>query len=60
MRIGWTEMLVILGLILLLFGSKRLPELAKAFGKSIQEFKKGTKELLDGEDKKNDSNKPTT
>ncbi len=50
MRIGWTEVLVILGIVLLLFGAKRLPELARSLGKSIKEFKKGTHDLTD-EDK---------
>lgn len=51
MRFGWTELLVVFALILLLFGAKRLPELARALGKSIKEFKKGTSELLEGEEK---------
>lgn len=50
MRIGMMEVLVILALILLLFGAKRLPELARALGRSLQEFKKGTKEVMDGLD----------
>lgn len=55
MHIGWTEILVILALILLLFGAKRLPELARALGKSLKEFKKGTQELV--EDEKNPKSK---
>ena len=50
MRIGWTEILIILGIILLLFGAKRLPDLARSLGKSLKEFKKGV-----GEDKKEDN-----
>lgn len=58
MRIGWTEVLVILALILLLFGSKRLPELARALGKSLKEFKKGTQEsLTDSKDEKDEDEK---
>lgn len=38
--IGSGELIVILGLILLLFGGKRLPEFAKSLGKGIREFKK--------------------
>jgi len=43
--LGWTEVVVVLFLILLLFGAKRLPELARGFGKSIKEFKKATSEI---------------
>lgn len=45
MSIGFTEILVILVVILLLFGSKRIPELARAFGKASYEFKKAKSEL---------------
>ena len=41
------EILVVLFLILLLFGAKRLPELARGFGKSIKEFKKATSNIED-------------
>jgi len=56
MRIGWTEILVILGIVLLLFGAKRLPELARSLGKSMKEFKKGMQDLTD-EEKKEDKDK---
>ena len=39
-RFGMGELIVILIIILVLFGSKKLPELAKSIGKSIDEFKK--------------------
>jgi sec-independent protein translocase protein TatA len=39
------ELLVIFLIILLLFGAKRLPEIARALGKSLKEFKKATKEV---------------
>lgn len=41
---GGTELVVILLVILLLFGSTRLPALARGMGKSISEFKKGISE----------------
>jgi len=41
---GQTELLVIVFVILLLFGAKKLPELSRSLGKSLGEFKKGQKE----------------
>ena len=43
--IGGPELLIILVIILLLFGAKKLPELAKGLGKSMKEFKKATQEV---------------
>lgn len=45
--LGMPELLVILVLALLLFGSKRLPEVAKSLGKSVNSFKQGMKESKD-------------
>jgi sec-independent protein translocase protein TatA len=42
--IGWPELLVILGLVLIIFGPRRLPEIAEAFGKSIRKFRSATKD----------------
>ena len=42
---GWPEILFILLIILVLFGAKRLPELAKGLGQSLNEFKKARDEL---------------
>lgn len=50
MKIGWQEILLLLVILLLLFGAKKLPELARALGKSLNEFKKG-KDEHDGGDK---------
>ena len=41
MRVGVTELLVILLIVLVLFGSKKLPELADGMGKAIRNFKRG-------------------
>lgn len=40
---GVTELLIILAIIMILFGAKRLPELAKGLGQGISEFKKASK-----------------
>ncbi|MFD2248481.1 Sec-independent protein translocase subunit TatA/TatB [Pontibacter ruber] len=43
--LGGTEVILILFAILLLFGAKRIPELAKGLGRGIREFKDATKEI---------------
>ena len=47
-RLGMPEILVILAVVLLLFGGKKIPELMKGLGSGIKEFKDAAK----GEDKK--------
>ena len=42
--LGMQELMVILVIALVLFGGKKLPELARGLGKSLQEFKKGVDE----------------
>ena len=44
MNLGMPELLIVLAIILLLFGSTRLPKLAQGLGKSIKEFKRGVSE----------------
>ena len=46
-KFGMGELVVILFIVLLLFGASRLPEIARAIGKSIKEFKKAGKEIKD-------------
>ena len=43
---GGPEILIILAIVILLFGGRKIPELMKGIGKGINEFKKGTKEGL--------------
>jgi len=46
--IGTQELLIIFLIILLLFGASRIPEIAKAMGKGIRDFKKATKDVEEG------------
>jgi sec-independent protein translocase protein TatA len=43
--VGWQELLIVLFLVLLFFGPKRLPDMAEALGKSIQKFKKASRDV---------------
>jgi sec-independent protein translocase protein TatA len=43
-QIGMTELLVILVIVLLLFGGKKIPEMMKGLGQGVSEFKKGMRE----------------
>ena len=43
---GW-EIVLILAVVLVLFGAKKLPELAKGLGSGIKEFKKATRDVTD-------------
>jgi len=44
MSLGMPEILIIFFIVLLLFGAKKLPELAKGLGKGLKEFKQATKD----------------
>lgn len=48
--IGMPELIVILVIILLIFGAAKLPEIGKALGKAIKEFKKAGKDEGEGSD----------
>ncbi len=45
--IGWTEILVIALVVLLLFGGKKIPELMKGMGQGVKSFKDGMNGTLD-------------
>jgi sec-independent protein translocase protein TatA len=45
MNVGFQELLLIFLVILLLFGAKKLPELARGLGQAMREFRKATKEM---------------
>lgn len=42
---GWQEIILLVLVILLFFGAKRIPELAKGLGRGIREFKDASKEI---------------
>lgn len=45
--IGTTELIIIMFIILLIFGAKKLPELAQGLGKGIREFKRASNDIQD-------------
>jgi sec-independent protein translocase protein TatA len=55
MNIGPTELLIVLAIVLLLFGSTKLPKLARSLGEAQKEFKKGVEEGKAPDDKATDS-----
>lgn len=55
--IGVPEILLILLVILILFGARRLPEIGKGLGKGIREFKKASREITDEINREDDEEK---
>jgi sec-independent protein translocase protein TatA len=45
--VGAPEILIVVGIVVLLFGAKKLPELARSLGRSSSEFKRGVTEGAD-------------
>ena len=45
MDIGFREILLVLLIILILFGAKRIPEMMKGLGQGVKEFKKAAKDI---------------
>ena len=52
---GLPEILIIFFIVILLFGAKKLPELAKGLGKGLREFKQATKDPIEGKKTEIDS-----
>ena len=59
MSIGIMEITLIFLLIILIYGGKKLPELARGLGLGLKEFKKATKEIKDEVENLADDNKET-
>jgi len=57
-NLGLPELLIILFILVLLFGARRLPELARSLGQSIRAFKEGTAEPRKLEDKAEGTTEP--
>jgi sec-independent protein translocase protein TatA len=51
--VGPTELLIVLGIVLLLFGSSQLPKLARSMGQASKEFRKGVSEGAKDDDEEN-------
>lgn len=49
-NLGVPELLIIAFLVLIFFGSKKIPEIAQGMGKGIKEFRKAAKEIQDNDD----------
>lgn len=61
-NIGVPGLILILVIALVIFGPKKLPEIGRAFGQTLREFKNSTKGLVEDDDKevkKIEENKPT-
>ncbi|WP_096198866.1 twin-arginine translocase TatA/TatE family subunit [Bacillus sp. FJAT-45350] len=52
LNIGVPGLILILVIALIIFGPKRLPEMGKAFGQTLREFKRSTNDLMDENDQK--------
>lgn len=50
MNIGWTEIVLIALVILILFGAKRIPDMMKSMGQGIKEFKKAARDISSDDD----------
>lgn len=56
-NIGVPGLILILVIALIVFGPSKLPEIGRAFGNTLREFKKSTQELISSDDKEENSQK---
>jgi sec-independent protein translocase protein TatA len=59
-NLGVTELIVIMVILLLVFGARRLPEIGSSMGKGIREFKKSIREVKDSIDETPDEGMPSS
>lgn len=57
MKVGTGELLIVLAVIILLFGARKLPDLARSLGASAREFRKGVSEGEDEDEGEQDGAK---
>lgn len=58
-QIGIPGLIIILVIVLILFGPKKLPEIGGAVGKTLAEFKRSTKEIMEDDESVADKGKKT-
>ena len=58
-NIGLPEIIIILIIVLLVFGPRRLPEMAKGIGQSVREFRKGIRDMKDEVTSDDEDRKPS-
>jgi sec-independent protein translocase protein TatA len=56
-KLGWPEILLILAVVMLLFGGKKIPEMMRGLGKGMKEFKDASKGEGSSADSSSDSDK---
>jgi len=54
MNLGPTEIIILLLLVLLFFGAKRLPELGRSLGQGLREFKRSSREIFEDSEEKDE------
>nr|WP_304214494.1 twin-arginine translocase TatA/TatE family subunit [Fredinandcohnia onubensis] len=59
-NIGIPGLILLLVIALIIFGPSKLPEIGKAFGTTLKEFKKGARELVNGDDDQPKKEEKTT
>ncbi|MEH7379141.1 twin-arginine translocase TatA/TatE family subunit [Bacillus sp. JJ1533] len=59
-NIGIPGLILLLVLALIIFGPSKLPEIGRAFGTTLKEFKKATRELVNGDDNQSKTEEKTT